>query len=55
MSYTKEMCLYLLDNPGNIEAESLTESVERQVFQAMKRPYPCVSATERRGAASTRL
>lgn len=36
MSYTKEMCLCLLDNPDNIEAESLTESVERQVFQAMK-------------------
>lgn len=37
MSYTKEMCLYLLDNPNNIEAESLTESVERQVFQAMNK------------------
>ena len=37
MSYTKEMCLYLLDNPDNIEAESLTESVERQVFQAMNK------------------
>lgn len=35
MSYTKEMCLYLLDNPDNIEAESLTESVERQIFQSM--------------------
>lgn len=37
MSYTKEMCLCLLDNPDNIEAESLTESVERQVFQAMNK------------------
>ena len=37
MSYTKEMCLYLLDHPDNIEAESLTESVERQVFQAMNK------------------
>ena len=37
MSYTKEMCLYLLDNHDNIEAESLTESVERQVFQAMNK------------------
>lgn len=31
------MCLYLIDNPDNIEAESLTESVERQVFQAMNK------------------
>lgn len=37
MSYTKEMCLYLLDNPDSIEAESLTESVERQIFQAMNK------------------
>lgn len=37
MSYTKEMCLYLLDNPDNIEAESLTQCVKRQVFQAMNK------------------
>lgn len=37
MSYTKEMCLYLLDNPDTIEVESLTESVERQIFQAMNK------------------
>lgn len=37
MSYTKEMCLYLLDNPDNIEAESLTESVERGNVRVMAR------------------
>lgn len=35
MPYTKEMCQYLIEKNDNIEIESLTECVERQVFQAM--------------------
>lgn len=35
MSYTKEMCLFLLENKHLIENESLTEYVEKTVFKAI--------------------
>lgn len=35
MSYTKEMCLFLLENKNLIEGDSLTEYVEKMVFKAI--------------------
>ena len=37
MSYTKEMCVFLLSNPQLIEEDSLTEHVEATVFKAINR------------------
>ena len=35
MSYSKEMCVFLLSNPQMIEEDSLTEHVEATVFKAI--------------------
>ena len=35
MSYSKEMCVFLLSNPQLIEEDSLTEHVEATVFKAI--------------------
>ena len=35
MSYSKEMCVFLLSNPQMIEEDSLTEHVEATVFKTM--------------------
>ena len=49
MSYSKEMCVFLLSNPQMIEEDSLTEHVEATVFKAINTAISKRLANARRG------